>query len=263
MRSRVTTIARRHLVSAAAVWATVLVFGAALVTERSGMSATIAAPLSGNAKPRKPLKVGHPTFASPHASPIAVHGDDVFVVNTPADTVDVIDRETQKARTRINVGIDPVSIAVRPDGKEIWVSNHVSDSVSVIDNDSESPTCLQIVATIQEFNAESKATTFDEPVGIAFAGNEKAYVALSSENQIAVIDVASRAITKRLRIPAQDPRAIAVHGDRLFVVPFESNNRTQLSDSARDDIDGDLDRLEQKRPKMVELLRSHVSEIKK
>lgn len=202
-----------------------------------------AAPSVGTARggsPRRPLRVGHPTFASPHASPVAVHNGNVFVANTPADTLDVIDAETKKVRARVNVGIDPVSVAVRPDGKEIWVSNHVSDSVSVIDNDSENPTYLQVVATVQAFNAETKATSFDEPIGIAFAGNEKAYVALSSENQIAVVDVASREVTKRLRIPAQDPRSIAVHGDRLFVIPFESNNKTQLSGGAKDDIDGDL-----------------------
>lgn len=193
-----------------------------------------------DAAPRKPLAVGHPTFASPHTSPIAVSGDDVFVVNTPADTVDVIDSQTRKVRARINVGVDPVSVAVRPDGKEVWVSNHVSDSVSVIDNVPDSPTYLHVIATIQEFDPKTKATTFDEPVGIAFAGNKKAYVALSSENQIAVIDVAGREVSKRLTITAQDPRAIAVHGDRLFVIPFESNNKTQLSGGSKDDIDGDL-----------------------
>ncbi|MDP6720955.1 MAG: cytochrome c peroxidase, partial [Pirellulaceae bacterium] len=205
----------------------------------SGVSAAPSSSRKGDS-PRRPLRVGHPTFSSPHASPIAVHDGNVFVVNTPADTVDVIDAKTRKVRERINVGIDPVSVAVRPDGKEVWVSNHVSDSVSVIDTAPDGPTYLQVVATIQQFDPKSKATTFDEPVGIAFASNEKAYVALSSENQIAVIDVTKREVTKRLRIPAQDPRAIAVNGDRLYVIPFESNNKTQLSGGSKDDIDGDL-----------------------
>jgi len=190
--------------------------------------------------PQKPLPVGYPTFASPHANPIAISDGLVFVANTPASTVDVIDRESKKLKQRIHVGIDPVSIAVRPDGKEVWVSNHISDSVSVIDNDPSSPSYLHVVATIQEFDEASRATTFDEPIGIAFAGNEKAYVALSSENQIAVIDVGSRKIIKRLGIPAQDPRAIAVRNGRLYVVPFESNNKTQLSGGSKEDIDGEL-----------------------
>ncbi|MCH8977789.1 MAG: YncE family protein, partial [Armatimonadetes bacterium] len=190
--------------------------------------------------PQPPVAIGHPTFVSPHASPIAISGGHVFVANTPSDTVDVIDRKTRKIVARVNVGVDPVAVAVRPDGKEVWVSNHVSDSVSVIDNNPESPTYLQVIATVQQFDPKTKATRFDEPVGIAFASNDKAYVALSSENTIAVINVATREVTTRLTITAQDPRAITVRGDRLYVIPFESNNKTQLSGGAGDKIDGDL-----------------------
>ncbi len=187
----------------------------------------------------EPTAVGHPAFMSPHASPIAVSGGRVYVANTPADTLDVIDTHTHTLVARVNVGINPVSVAVRPDGREVWVANHVSDSVSVIDADPASPTHLQVIAMVQDFDPATKATRFDEPVGIAFAGNEKAYVALSSENQIAVIDVARRAVVKRLDIPAQDPRAIVVRGGRLYVIPFESGNQTQLSGGTGKP-DGDL-----------------------
>lgn len=193
-----------------------------------------------SAKPGRPsTAVGHPAFLSPQASPIAVSGGRVFVANTPADTVDVIDVETREVAARINVGINPVGIAARPDGKEVWVANHISDSVSVIDADPSSPTFLQVVATVQDLDPVTKATRFDEPVGIAFAGVEKAYVALSSENRIAVIDTASRRVVKSLVVPAQDPRAIAVRGDRLYVIPFESGNKTQLS-GGTGKIDNDL-----------------------
>ena len=183
--------------------------------------------------------IGHPTFMSPHASPIAVNGSYVFVVNTSADTLYVIETHTRTIVKRINVGIDPVSIAVRPDGEEIWVANHISDSVSVIDTNPANPTWLQVVATVQDFDPKSRATRFDEPVGIAFANNNKAYVALSSENQVAVINVTTRQVEKRLSITAQDPRAITVRGDRLYVIPFESNNQTQLS-GGTGPIDGEL-----------------------
>ena len=188
----------------------------------------------------EPTQIGHPSFVSPHASPISVNNNLVFVANTPSDTVDVIDSQTRDVIARIDVGVDPVSIASRPDGKEVWVSNHISDSVSVIDTDESNPTFLHVIATVQEFDTGRKATNFDEPMGIAFASNEKAYVALSSDNQIAVIDVASREVTKRLTITAQDPREIVVRDGKLYVIPFESNNQTQLSGGAAEDIDGDL-----------------------
>ncbi len=191
-------------------------------------------------EPAPPATIGHPAFMSPHASPIALSGGRVYVTNTPADTVDVIDAKTHQIGVRINVGVNPVGIAVRPDGKEVWVANHISDSVSVIDIDPASPTCFQVIATIQDFDPDTKATRFDEPVGIAFASNEKAYVSVSSENKIAVVDVATRQIQKRLEIAAQDPRAIVVRDGRLYVLPFESNNQTQLSGGSKDKIDGDL-----------------------
>ncbi|MEE2808876.1 MAG: ankyrin repeat domain-containing protein [Verrucomicrobiota bacterium] len=188
--------------------------------------------------PKPPSKIGYPSLMSPHSSPIALHENRLFIANTPSDTVDVINTKTRKVVRRINVGIDPVSISLRPDGKEVWVANHVSDSVSIIDNDRTSPTFLRVIATIQDFNKQNKSTRFDEPVGIAFASDAKAYVALSSENKIAVIDVVTRQVKKRLEITAQDPRAITVRNGKLYVIPFESNNKTQLSGGYK--IDGEL-----------------------
>jgi len=194
----------------------------------------VAGPLSADM-----AAVGHPGFMSPHASPIVLLDGHVFATNTPADTVDVIDAASRAVVARIHVGIDPVGLAARPDGKEVWVANHVSDSLSVIDTDPASATYLEVVATIQEFDPTTRATRFDEPVGLAFASNQKAYAALSSENQIAVIDVATRQVTNRLTITAQDPRAIAVRGNRLYVIPFESHNQTQIS-GCQGPLDSDL-----------------------
>lgn len=53
-----------------------------------------AAPFAASREraPRRPLRVGHPTFASPHASPIAVHDGVVFVVNTAGDPMGAVRR---------------------------------------------------------------------------------------------------------------------------------------------------------------------------
>ena len=93
-----------------------------------------------------PKKIGYPSFLSPHARPILVHEGRLFVANTPSDTVDVIDTKSAKVVYRINVGVDPVSLTLRPDGKELWVANHVSDSVSVIDINPRSRTHLSVIA---------------------------------------------------------------------------------------------------------------------
>lgn len=181
---------------------------------------------------------GHLTFMSPHANPVVVLNDKIFVTNTPAATVDVIDSQTLQVVNRIQTGIDPVALAVKPDGTEVWVSNHVSDSVSVIDVDSESQTYLKVIATIQDIDSVTKSTLFDEPVGIAFADDNKAFVALSSLDRIAIIDVQSRTVTGHITIKAQDPRAITVRNGKLYVTAFESNNKTELS-GCFGTIDGD------------------------
>lgn len=179
----------------------------------AGASATsVAAPLrftqsAGRGTGDSRRDVGHPTFNSPQASPIAVNGGYVFVANTPADTVDVIDASSRRVIARIDVGIDPVGLAVRPDGLEVWAANHVSDSVSVIDTNPDSLTYLQVVATVQDFDPETGATRFDEPVGIAFASDAKAYVALSSENHVAVIDVSTREVVPAFHHGAGSARA--------------------------------------------------------
>ena len=184
---------------------------------------------------------GHPTFASPHFNPLAIHDDLVYVVNTPADTLDVIDPMTDDVVFRINVGIDPVSVIARPNANEVWVSNHISDTISVIDTDPDSAFYHQIIATIQAVDRFSFSTEFDEPVGIAFSqdGN-KAYVALGPANQIAVINAETRVVSKHLKINAQDPRALVVRGTRLYVIAFESGNTTQLSGCNPGQIDGSM-----------------------
>lgn len=184
--------------------------------------------------------VGHPTFSSPHFNPIATLGDLVYVANTPADTLDIIDSATNEVAFRVNVGLDPVSIAVRPDGKEIWVANHISDTISIVDSDPESDFYHQVIGTVQDVDPETLQTDFDEPVGIAFSSNEKAYVALGPSNSIAIVDVETRQVTGHLAIAAQDPRALITRGVYLYVIAFESGNTSQISGCNPQSIDGDI-----------------------
>ena len=93
-------------------------------------------------------EIGHPPFMSPHFSPIVISQGKVFVANTPSDTIDVLDSKSGRVLRRIPVGLDPVSLAIRPDGHELWVSNHISDSVSVIDLDELKPTFMHVIATV-------------------------------------------------------------------------------------------------------------------
>jgi YVTN family beta-propeller protein len=175
--------------------------------------------------------VGFQTFTSPQASPVVLSPDGafVYVANTTSNTVDVISTSTNTKTAAIGVGVEPVGLAVRPDGLEVWVSNHVSDSVSVIDTDPGSASYRQVVETVQSLDANG-VTKFDEPVGVAFREDgARAYVALSSSNQVAVVDAGTYQVTGFLNVRAQEPRALAVRGGLLYVAAFETGNQTEIS----------------------------------
>jgi YVTN family beta-propeller protein len=175
--------------------------------------------------------VGFQTFTSPQSNPIVLSPDGsvVYVANTTSNSVSFLGAQGLTIPETITTGIEPVSLAVKPGGLELWVSNHVSDTLSVIDTDATSASYAQVIETIQSLDANG-VTALDEPVGIAFTGNgSKAFVALSSRNRVAVIDTASYAVTGFIEISAQEPRAITVRGNTLYVAAFESGNKTQLS----------------------------------
>src|SRR5262245_27256492 len=173
---------------------------------------------------------GAQLFESPQADPIVLSPDGakLYAVLTTDGRVRVIDTASMTLMRVIDVGTDPLSLTLRPDGSELWVANHVSDSVSVISL-APGPSQYTVVETVQAVDALNLITDFDEPVGIAFANNSKAYVALSSRNQIAVVDADTYQVTGLLAINAQEPRAIRVRNGFLFVPVFESGNSSELS----------------------------------
>jgi YVTN family beta-propeller protein len=184
----------------------------------------------GTPTPPEHEAAGAQLFESPQADALILSpdGSTLYQVLTTMGQVRVIHAGLLASQAVIDVGVDPVSLALRPDGTELWVANHVSDSVSVISL-VPGATLHKVVETIQAIDAANLITDFDEPVGIAFASNDKAYVALSSRNQIAVIDADTYSVTGLLAINAQEPRAMVVRNGRLFVPAFESGNRSELS----------------------------------
>jgi YVTN family beta-propeller protein len=174
-------------------------------------------------------EVGTQLFESPQSDAIVLSPDGtrLYMTLTTMGKVRVIDTATLSEITTIEVGVDPVGLAVRPDGSELWVANHVSDSVSVISL-TAGPTFHRVTETIQTIDLANMITDFDEPVGVAFASNDKAYVSLSSRNQIAVVDANTYEVTSLIPINAQEPRAMQVRDGFLYVAAFESGNRSEL-----------------------------------
>jgi DNA-binding beta-propeller fold protein YncE len=208
--------------------------GAAYVVAFLGSVACTSPP------PAEHEAVGAQLFESPQTDPIVLSSDGtrLYQALTTGAKVRVISTATLAVLAAIEVGVDPVSLALRPDGTELWVSNHVSDSVSVISL-VPGATEYEVIETIQAVDAANLVTDFDEPAGIAFANNDKAYVALSSRNRIAIVDANSYAVSGFLQLNAQDPRALVVRNGFLFVPAFESGNRSELSSCIGAPVPGD------------------------
>src|SRR5262245_39213188 len=168
---------------------------------------------------RMPADVDFRNYESSQVHPLALSGSGsrLYAVNTPEGRLTIFDVAGNGALTFVGdvpVGVDPVSLAVRPGTSEVWVVNHLSDDVSVVDT-----TARKLVATI---------AVGDEPTDVVFASG-RAFVTLAgNQDRVRVYDAASRALVTTLDLFGDDPRALATNaaGTEVYAVVLESGNRT-------------------------------------
>ena len=131
---------------------------------------------------------------------------EVLVCNVAQATLEIFSATTPPVwLDAVSVGLDPVSVRVRPDSREAWVVNHVSDSVSVIDLDRRVTTAVLPV--------------LDEPGDVIFAGSpERAYVSCSTDECLLVFDPNNLdAAPGRIDLLGEEPKALAVDPSGQFV----------------------------------------------
>jgi len=159
-------------------------------------------------------------FESPQGQPIGLSpdGSRVYAVNTPDNRLSVFEAGTLRLLGEVPVGLEPVSVAARPGSAEVWVVNRLSDGLSVLAGDP-----LVVVATI---------ALGDEPQTLAFTPDgSKAYVSISGEGRVAVVDPARRRVIRSVELPGHSPRALAMSpdGTTVWAAPYESGNQTRGS----------------------------------
>ncbi|MBT9596685.1 MAG: DUF1929 domain-containing protein [Vitreoscilla sp.] len=141
-----------------------------------------------------------PAMSSPLAwEPRSDLAPRLWVVNPDNDSVSVIDSATRDRLAEINVGDQPRSVALAPDGR-VWVANKDSATISVI-----APSTWSVVQTI----ALPRAS---QPHGLVFGGNGLAYVALEASGQILKLDAFNGAKRGTLRVGLH-VRHVALSGD--------------------------------------------------
>ncbi|MFQ5494703.1 MAG: hypothetical protein ACE5EX_04920 [Phycisphaerae bacterium] len=191
-----------------------------------------------------PVARGQPSFVNwenAHVHPVDITPDSttLLAVNTPDNRLELFDIRSGVPLhfASIPVGLDPVSVRAR-NNTQAWVVNHISDSISIVNLNT-----LNVVATV---------ATDDEPADVVFSGTpRRAFVSCSQANTVLVIDPANPhaavvdladlpqdtlpapdqlAVTVRIAIRGEDPRAMAVSADggEVYIALFESGNRTTI-----------------------------------
>ena len=196
-------------------------------------------------------------FESGHVRPLTLspNGSQLFVVNTPDNTLEIFDVEAGGLAfaASVPVGMEPVAVAARTDD-EVWVVNHVSDSISIVDLSGAAPI------------VERTLLVGDEPRDIVFAGpgGNRAFITTAHRGQhrthssisgvfgggnpadprfttdgidradLWVFDATSLGSTiggtpdAVLTFFSDTPRALATDGTTVYVAAFLSGNQTTV-----------------------------------
>ncbi len=186
-----------------------------------------------------------PNFESGPTHPLLLSEDGLLlcVLNTPDNRLEVYTTGvTGPAGGKLNLvasfftGLEPVSLTRHPDDPNVlFVANLLSDTVAVVDLGTRR------VRTIVDVG--------DEPQDVVVAGG-KVFVATARaplapgliepgeqlENAVVVFDAAApHDVLARIPLSAHKPRALAVSGDRVWVVPQNSGNGTATLDQVQTD----------------------------
>jgi YVTN family beta-propeller protein len=138
------------------------------------------------------------------SSPIALSGDDVFLVNVNPDvnTVTIFLSGGPNRIGEVSVGSDPVSVAIHPSRPVAYVANSQDGTLSVVDLPAR-----QVLRTVN---------VGAEPSAVAFSPNgTRLYVANSSSNNLMVINPNNDATIATVDLSpfGTAPRAIGVTND--------------------------------------------------
>jgi DNA-binding beta-propeller fold protein YncE len=177
---------------------------------RGGSQATALAPTprtdGGTSVPQPPNP--YTLFETLQVRPLAVSADgtQLYAVNTPDNRLEVYNVSGGQLQlvSEVEVGLEPVAVAVLPGTNQVWVVNHLSDSVSVVK-----------VSGGNNARVVNTLSVGDEPRDIVFAG---------TGHNLAFITTAHRGQNS-----PDDPDLFAPGVGRADVWVFDANN---LGDTA-------------------------------
>ena len=136
--------------------------------------------------------------------------NEVWVTNRAANTVSVVDAESLTVIATLSSPGFPIRAAVTPDQRHVLVTNAIANQVRVFDVATREVVADVLVADPDATYRPSLLGTTALPIGLAIEPNgQRAFVAISGGDQVAVIDMESWAVTDRWAI-GREPDALAV-----------------------------------------------------
>src|ERR1041385_7238592 len=135
--------------------------------------------------------------------------------------------------------LEPIvaGIAVSPDGKHLLVANHQNDSVSLIEVETN-----QVLAELDlrpgKINPAQKGVAGGEyPYGVAFAGDDKAYVSSLRDREIVVLSIKPTLTVKaRIKTHGQPGKLITNRAGTLVFVAADNSDSVVIVDTAKDKV---------------------------
>ena len=130
----------------------------------------------------------------------------LFVVTTLSNSVAVIDSATKQVTTKIPVGMNPLRLAMTPDGLKAYVSNGQSGTVSVIDTVNRS-----VTVTIPTLHGNPQEITVSPDGGRVFVVHQS-----PGGGFVTVINTATDSLITNVPVPGNNARDVLVTPDGRF-----------------------------------------------
>ena len=192
--------------------------GGNLVTAQRDFLSADPTPDARVVSAKMPADVDFRNYEASQVHPLALNAaaTQLYAVNTPEGRLAIFNVSGGGLGFvgDVPVGVDPVSLAVRPGTSEVWVVNQLSDNVSIVD-----VAARKLVETL---------AVGDEPTDVVFASG-RAFVTLAgNDDRVKVYDAATRSQVASIALFAEKPRALAVNaaGTEVYAAVLESGNKT-------------------------------------
>ncbi|MCC6615718.1 MAG: hypothetical protein IT320_19770 [Anaerolineae bacterium] len=155
-----------------------------------------------------------PTLGAGQSSrALALSGDILIGANMDSDSLTLVDTTHRTVVTEIPVGDDPRSVAVIPDSPYALATLYGDGALALVNLETRTlaatyPVCPQPYAVV--------------------ADARRAYVSCFAQDQIAIVDLASGEVLRRLDVP-DAPAGLLLSGEWLLVTHFYSGQVTTLN----------------------------------